>query len=86
MKNIEEMTLEELNNLIDTAQKAKNNLLNREKEKDWLLVRRAINNYIDKWGCIDIVRNADNEVLAFLGEDNLITSEIGVIQTTNCYD
>ena len=59
-KNIvRKMTDEELRSLLEEAREELDRRERETKEKDWLAVREAITNFIEKWGWITVTDGYD---------------------------
>lgn len=58
-KNIREITNEELCSMLEELQEEFDRREREDKEKDWLAVREAITNFIEKWGWITVFDSCD---------------------------
>ena len=58
-KNIREITNEELRSLLQEVQEEFDRREREAKEKDWLAVREAITNFVEKWGSIVVFDDCD---------------------------
>lgn len=58
-KSIREMTDKELRSLLQEAQEEFDHREREAKERDWLAVREAITNFIEKWGWITVTDDCD---------------------------
>lgn len=56
---IRKMTDKELRSLLEKAREELDRRQRETKEKDWLAVREAITNFIEKWGWITVTDDYD---------------------------
>lgn len=59
LREIKKMTDIELRSLLQEAQEESDRREREAKEKDWLAVREAIANFIEKWGWITVTDDCD---------------------------
>lgn len=57
--NVQGMTDKELRSLLEELQEESDRREREAKEKDWLAVREAIANFIEKWEWIDVTDGYD---------------------------
>ena len=57
--NVQGMTDKELRSLLEELQEEFDRRERETKEKDWLAVREAITNFIEKWGWITVFDSCD---------------------------
>ena len=60
--NVQGMTDRELRSLLEELQEEFDRREREAKEKDWLAVREAIANFIEKWGWITVTDDNDDTI------------------------
>lgn len=77
-RSIKEMTDKELRSLLEETREELNRRERIVREKDWLAVREAITNFVEKWGWITVTDGYDDIITLNKGADMDSIGEINM--------